>query len=391
MPVTLVTSPPLYNKINSNIDFIFNMSGIETADEVRSFAYQLVDANTNAKISPIYSYTPSDGVNFKISVQQDLAPFLSTPQPDTADLFTGFVNYATGMEYKFALIYWELTFYKNTPANVLLELACISEKGAEQRTGDHTVLNCAITWWDESPTFAGVSYMSKKPVYRELCRGSNDLMYIFHPTTPISWEISTRDSQGDFLGIFPTTLPVFAQPIGPSILNFGPSLSQLSDQVEYLDITITGGGANIFQYTLRLVDCCCDDVEVYFQSECGGYNSILGTIQKDEVVSSSDELYRMLNITSQTLNGVMTANKESYLEYRIQFKIKEVCGEHYDSFFYTQFMSSGHYFLKIKNAHGEYRMMSVLASNFSSTRRETGLLEGKFKIHAPNFQPNYYL
>lgn len=352
------------------------MSGIVSGTVTKTFAYRL-DEVGGGPITANLGYSPTEGVPFTLSFEKDIFAVLATATPINANPVHdfGFIRNEPEMIKEFQLVYWEVSFDSET---------CESTDGGESTGPSFFAVNGSLSYYNTANPTSGFQVLSPRPVQHRLCREMKDVFYVL-TTGSVTLGGTTHDVNGNIIGdLGPTSAS------GSKVMSFnlGRPTSPLTDVIEYVSIYIGS-----YDYTIKLKDCCDTHIAVSFQSQHGGYCSMAGRLVGVKPVTKSDEVFKNYIHNQTGKGGIMAANKETFMEYTLEFKAL-IIDENRDNNFYEQFMSSGHYYLLLPNnyttnAIPDKVQISALSSGFT-WNKELRKITASFRLHVPLLLPNYY-
>lgn len=376
MAVSVVSPPAEYNFLNSSIAYVLNMTGLVSGTVTKTFAYRL-DEVGGSPITPNLGYTPTEGVNFTLSFERDVYAVLSTATPINANPVHdfGYIRDEPEMIKQFRLVYWEVSFDSET---------CETTVGGESQGAAFYVVNGSVSYFNSAGPNSGFQVLSPRPVQHRLCRDMKDVFYIL-TTGAVIVGGTTHNVNGGYVGDLG---PLSASGGKVISLNLGRPTAALSDEIEYVSLYIGD-----YNYTIKLKDCCDIHIAVAFQAQHGGYCSMAGRLISAKPISKSDEVFKNYVFNQTGKGGVMTANKETFMEYTLEFKAL-IVDEHRDNNFYEQFMASGHYYLLLPNnytsdAIPDKVQISAIGAGFT-WNKEIRKITASFRLHVPHLLPNYY-
>ena len=376
MAVSVVSSPSQYNFLNSSIAYVLNMTGIVSGTVTKTFAYRL-DEVGGGSITPDLTYSPTEGVDFTVSFEKDIFAVLATATPINANPIHdfGYIRDEPEMIKEFELVYWEVSFDSST---------CESTLGGESTGPSFFAVNGSASYFNNAGPTSGFQVLSPRPVQHRMCRDMKDVFYVL-TTGSVTLGATLHDVNGGNVGDLG---PISASGGKVMSFNLGLPSAPVSDTVEYMSIYV---GA--YDYTIKLKDCCETHIAVTFQAQHGGYCSMAGKLVGLKPVSKSDEVFRTRIWNETGKGGVLTANKETFMEYTLEFKAL-IVDENRDKNFYEQFMASGHYYLLLPNNYTtdlipDKVQISAIGSGFT-WNPELRKITANFRLHVPHSIPNSY-
>jgi hypothetical protein len=304
--ITLVSSPGANNYVNSRIEFTLSMTDVNTESASRAFGYRLISTiGGDAAITPDLIYYPTEAENFTIRFEKDIYNALKTPLPNLTGTHGSFSVVAAFGTYK--LQYWEIVF--NKPYDVLgpiPEEMCTVTLTDPTTTSTFNVLNAAFDYKDAENNLPATYLMTRKPRYSEIFRDSEDFIYLYRST---SVTVDVVAKVYDYLGI---ELATYNTSVGSGTGVTKISIVPKNYHVDTEYVTVNYSiGIKTFTHSFRLVDECCDSVQLYYLTKGGGYSLMCGTLLETGHSSASEKVYRNFNVYNQGTGGIMLGNKTS--------------------------------------------------------------------------------
>lgn len=384
MSTSISKSPPEVVFSGNCIVWCLQSSDIGDDTIIKYTAFQLV--GPDGPISAMKSILPrGTGVDECINFQRNLhrAVYTSIPIPDASPSVQEDFNAYKKIKLKYGTI------------EVNLE-ECTNMVSVDNESDEVTILNCALPEFMSSEALLqpGAFIMSDRPIVNQFTQYSHDWIWIYGGT---SVTVTAFNKIGDFIQIANLNTVddvVNIVPVGVIQHSFPATTTKIK-----VDISIGGSTKSYWFY--EKCQTCKEYTEILFLEQKGGRSTVIFDCDRSIVVNSN---YQTIALATPCVDNAAVAsgydrdilskygesmsNKKSYK----QITLNKIVDDDLELVeWYTQFLSSPNYHIKVKLPNGtwDYRKFNLQSGSSGIFRDgDVTILSVTGEFQMPENMPN---
>ena len=384
MATTITKSPPSVVFSGNCVVWCLQSSDIGDDEIVKYTAYRLIDAN--GPISAMKSILPravgtDECINFKNNLHRSV--YTSIPIPEASAAVVQDPNAIRKVKLQYGTIEVNLVECENTI-------------DVTNESDEVTLINCALPEFMsiEAIVQSGSFIMSDRPVINQFTHYSHDYFWVYGSS---SITVTAFSKNGDFIyigNLSTTDNVVNIVPVGVIQHNMPAATTKIK-----VDISI--GSTTHTYWFYEKCQSCQEYTEILFLERKGGRATVIFDCERQVSVSNQ---YETIALATPCVDGAAAAsgydrelltkygesisNKKSYQQISMS-KIVDDDPELIE--WYTQFLSSPSYHLKVKLPNGtwDYRKFKLQAGSSGLFRDgDVTILTVTGEYHMPENMPN---